>query len=157
MRWLRQWGPAVAWAAVIFVLSTQSFSANATSRFILPLLQWLFPHAPHETLAWLHFLSRKSAHFTEYFIFSLLVLRGIRGERKGWELRWALATIAVVACYAVLDEVHQAFVPQRGASPYDSMIDTAGAMVAQLAAWASHRWHTHRTAQAEPRPQPLGS
>jgi len=154
MRWLRQWGPAVAWAAVIFALSSQSFSASATSRFILPLLRWLFPHAPHETLAWMHFLIRKSAHFTEYFVFSLLVLRGIRGERKGWALRWALATVAVVACYAVLDEVHQAFVPQRTASPYDSMLDTSGAIVAQILAWMAHRWHSHRAAQPEPGPQP---
>ena len=32
----------------------------------------------------------------------------------------------VVACYAALDEVHQAFVPGRGASAWDSLLDTSG-------------------------------
>ncbi len=144
MRWLRQWGPSIVWAGVIFALSTQSFSAQATSRIIIPLLRWLLPQASPETLAWLHFALRKSAHFVEYFIFSFLVLRGIRGERKGWELRWALATVAIVACYAVLDEVHQAFVPQRTASPLDSLLDTSGAVAAQLFGWAYVRWRSRR-------------
>lgn len=145
MRWLRQWGPAMAWAVVIFALSTQTFSAQTTGRIIIPLLHWLFPQAPLKTLAGLHFAIRKSAHFVEYFILSLLVLHGIRGERKAWELRWALATVAIVACYAVLDEVHQAFVPQRTASPLDSLLDTSGAVAAQLFGWAYMQWRARRS------------
>src|SRR2546425_3087387 len=111
MRWLRQWGPAMAWAVVIFALSTQALSAQATGRIIIPLLHWLFPQASLETLAWLHFALRKSGHFVEYFIFSFLVLRGIRGERKAWELRWRseehtseLQSLAYLVCRLLLEK-----------------------------------------------------
>ncbi len=139
MRWVRQWGPAVAWAAVIAMLSTGHFSASATSRVIVPLLHWLFPQASAETLETLHFAIRKAAHFTEYFILSLLLLRGIRGERSGWIIAWGLATVAIAAGYAALDELHQAFVPGRTGSPWDVLLDSAGAVGAQLLAWLRAR------------------
>jgi len=137
--WLRPWLPAIVWAGVIWVLSTQEFSSAATSRFIRPLLEWFFPQASAETLETLHYAIRKAAHFAEYFVFSLLVLRGIRSERAGWKLTWALATVAIAASYAALDEVHQAFVPERTGSPWDSLLDSSGAVVAQLLAWRSAR------------------
>lgn len=134
MRWLRQWGPAVAWTAVIAMFSTEHFSAPATSRIIVPLLNWLFPQASPDTLEMLHFAIRKSAHFTEYFILSLLLLRGIRGERAGWIVAWGLAAVAIAAGCAALDEAHQAFVPGRTASVWDVLIDSSGAVGAQLLA-----------------------
>jgi VanZ family protein len=148
MRWLKRWFPAILWAAVISGFSTQLFSVPATSRFLLPLLERLFPGASPETLEMIHFLIRKFAHFAEYFIFSLLVLRGVRGEQIGWKFRWALAAIAIAACYAALDELHQAFVPERTASPYDSLLDSTGAVVAQLLAWL---WSRRRAQLAEKR------
>lgn len=147
MRALRPWVPAILWAAAIWLFSTASFSALGTSRFILPLLQWLQPRASQETLEFLHFLIRKSAHFVEFFIFSLLVLRGVRGERAGWRMAWGLAAVLIAACYAALDELHQAFVPERTASPMDSLLDTCGAVAAQLLAGL----HARR-ASRNPRP-----
>lgn len=145
MRWLRQWGPAILWAALIWSFSTHFFSSSATEAIFIPLLERLFPQASEETLELIHFFIRKSAHFTEYFIFSLLLLRGIRGERQGWKLRWALATVAMAACYAALDEVHQMFVPERTASPFDSLLDSSGAVAAQILAWLYARWHARRS------------
>ncbi len=147
MRALRPWIPAIVWAAVIWALSTGYFSAAGTSHIILPLLRWLFPHGSRETLNTLHFFIRKSAHFCEYFIFSLLLLRGIRGSRSGWTLSWALATVAIAACYAALDEVHQAFVPARSASPFDSLLDSSGAVAAQLMVWLLAQRPAHRAQQ----------
>lgn len=137
MRWLRLWAPAILWAVVISVFSTHWFSAEATGRYILPILKWLLPEVSRHTLELLHGLIRKAAHVVEYFIFSLLVLRGIRAERKGWQLRWGVATLAIAAGYASLDEFHQLFVPGRGASVLDVLRDTAGAALAQV--WASWR------------------
>jgi VanZ family protein len=94
------------------------------------------PHASLFALERAQVLVRKSAHFAEYFIFSVLLLRGVRGERGGWQLRWALAALALAAAYSVLDEYHQSFVPSRTASPWDSLLDTVGAATAQVAA----RW-----------------
>ena len=101
----------------------------------MPILHWLMPYASAATLEQAHELLRKCAHFAEYFIFSVLLLRGVRGERRGWQLRWALAALALAAVYSAVDEYHQSFVPSRTASPWDSLLDTAGAAVAQVAMW----------------------
>ena len=139
--WLRNWWPALLWAAAIFLFSTGIFSATNTAAIIFPILLWLFPRASEATLLAIHFYVRKSAHLGEYFLFSLLVLRGFRAGRPGWRWTWALATLAVVAAYASLDEFHQSFVPSRTASVYDVMIDVTGAALALLvaAAWAFRR------------------
>ena len=137
--WLRNWWPAMLWAASIFVFSTGLFSAANTASIIFPILSWLFPRASEAALDAAHFYIRKSAHLSEYFLLSLLVLRGFRAGRPGWCWSWALATLAVVAAYASLDEFHQSFVPSRTASIYDVMIDVAGATLALAAAalWAA--------------------
>src|SRR5271169_2820247 len=125
------WWPALAWAVVISAFSTGAFTSENTSRIIIPILHWLLPHAPARTLNYLHHLIRKSAHFTEYFILSLLILRAIRAGRPGSRFAWALAAIAIVACYASLDELHQHFVPGRTAAVGDVLIDTSGGIAAQ--------------------------
>jgi VanZ family protein len=132
---LKLWIPAIVWAACIFTASTADFSAEHTGRFILPILLWLLPHAAPATLDLVHFFVRKSAHFIEYFIFSLLLFRAVRKGERGWQLRWALLTVILVAAYSVTDELHQLFVPGRVASPWDSLLDTAGAIAAQLVLW----------------------
>ncbi len=148
MHWLRRWAPAAVWAAAISVFSTGGFSAASTTRFILPILRSLFPEASYATLQLWHHYIRKSAHFTEYFVLGLLVFRGIRGERRGWRSSWALATVLVAACYAALDEIHQAFVPGRTASAWDSMLDTTGAIGAQIVVWVVARWYDRRARRA---------
>jgi VanZ family protein len=134
MNWLGRWWPALVWAVVISGLSTGSFSSEQTSRFIVPFLHWLLPSASHHTLEILHHIIRKCAHFTEYFILSLLIFRSIRGGDKGWHLRWALTTVLIVAGYAALDEFHQSFVPGRQAAVTDVLIDASGGIAAQLVA-----------------------
>ena len=131
MNWLRWWWPAVVWAALIFSASTDQFSGEHTSRFFTPFLHWLFPSAASETLEAVHLFFRKCAHIGEYFLFSLLLVRGIRGARRGWRREWAVAAIAAAAGWAALDELHQAFVPSRGPSLLDVLIDTCGAIAAQ--------------------------
>ena len=103
-RWsqLRPWLPAIVWALLISLASTDSFSENHTSAFFIPVLHSLFPHASFETLEHLHFLIRKSAHFTEYFLFSLFLFHGLRGKNRGWQLRWAIWALAIAAGYSAL-------------------------------------------------------
>ncbi len=91
------------------------------------------PHAATATLFEIHHVIRKCGHFVEYFILSLLVLRGIRAGRRDARILWALATIAIVACYASLDEFHQMFVPGRTPAVTDVLLDTIGAICAQIA------------------------
>lgn len=149
MNWLKKWWPALAWAAVISTFSTGAFTSSNTSRIIIPVLHWLFPHASRETLEAMHFAIRKCAHFTEYFILSLLVLRGIRAGRKENHLAWALLAIVLVAGYASLDEFHQSFVPGRTAAVGDVLIDTSGGVAAQLLAALFVLWGHVREHQRE--------
>jgi VanZ family protein len=144
MRRLKPWLPAIVWAGLIFWASTDVFSASRTASFILPILHWLFPHASPETLDRLHFFIRKTAHFTEYFVFSIFLLRALRTGHRGWQLRWAMAALAIAAAYSVLDEFHQSFVPRRTASPWDLLIDTSGATTAQLVLWLWFWFHARR-------------
>jgi VanZ family protein len=88
----------------------------------------------------IHHYIRKSAHFAEYFIFCLLLYRGVRGERKGWRWTWGIAALSCAAGYSLLDEIHQAFVASRTASPYDSLLDSIGAFAAYGALWMWFRF-----------------
>jgi VanZ family protein len=138
--WARAWWPALLWAGVIFVASTDSFSAEHTRWAFEPILRWLVPSLTLTQFEHIHHFIRKSAHFTEYFIFCLLLFRGVRGERKGWRWTWGVAALSCAAGYSVLDEIHQAFVASRTASAYDSLLDSAGAFAAFAVLWLWFRW-----------------
>ena len=129
----------VVWAAVIFSSSTDTFSAEHTQGVVVGFLRVLLPHAPEGTLFMLHDFFRKCAHVFEYFIFGLLLFRAIRAPEQGWQWHWAFLAILIAALYASSDEIHQIFVPSRGASFFDALLDSGGAILAQLAAWIVNR------------------
>jgi VanZ family protein len=137
--WLRAWWPALLWAGIIFSMSTDTFSAEHTGAVIEPILRWMVPSITEDQFYAVHYFIRKSAHFTEYFIFCLLIYRGVRGDRRGWRWTWGLAALACAAGYSALDEIHQAFVASRTASPYDSLLDSAGAFFAFAVLWVWFR------------------
>jgi VanZ family protein len=134
-RRLGPWIAAGLWAVWIFIASTGRFGSAHTSRFIVPFLRWLLPSASQSTLEALHHAIRKCAHVAEYFVFSVLLWLGIRSEAGQWEFRWALWAVVIAGAYAATDEFHQIFVPGRGASVHDVMIDICGATVAQIVIW----------------------
>ena len=83
------------------------------------------PLAP-ETIDLIHTFVRKAAHMSEYAVLALLYLYALCKNEAKRPMRTALLLCAL---YAATDEIHQAFVPDRGPSPIDVMIDTAGAAV----------------------------
>ena len=126
-RLLKQYLPLAAWLAFISFASSDSFNAANTSRIIGPLVLWLFPNTSPETLATIHFIIRKLAHFTEYAILGVLAARAFRTSP-----RWFLISAVLIIVYALLDEYHQSFVPSRTASVFDSFIDMAGGISALI-------------------------
>ncbi|MGB6432078.1 MAG: VanZ family protein [Candidatus Acidiferrales bacterium] len=129
------WIAAALWAGWIFFASTERFGGAHTSRIVIPILRWLFPHAAMATLLAVHLAIRKSAHVFEYFVFSVLLWLGIRTAPGRWQFRWALLAVAIAGVYGASDEFHQIFVPGRGASVHDVMIDVCGAILAQVVIW----------------------
>lgn len=134
--------PLLAWVGFIFFASTGSLSAPNTSRILRPLLLWLVPGITEATLASAHFFVRKGAHFAEYFVLALLAARAFTtSSGAGLRRRWWLASFALVAACALLDEYHQSFVASRTGTIYDSLIDMAGGATALVlyALWRSVR------------------
>ncbi|HEU4942318.1 MAG TPA: VanZ family protein [Gaiellaceae bacterium] len=102
---VRRWGPVVAWAALIFALSSVPGLGTGLGVWDLVL--------------------RKLAHATEFAILAALLVRAVRDPR------WA---IAIGVLYAVSDEIHQSFVAGRHGAPLDVLIDSAGVVVGALLA-----------------------
>jgi VanZ family protein len=83
---------------------------------------------------------RKFAHWFEYFVLAILVLRALRRDDEA-ELaaRTLIWTIGGVTAYAVSDEFHQMWVPERTASAIDVMIDALGGVCGVFWFYFRHR------------------
>ncbi len=138
-RRLSAWAPAVAWAAVIFWMSTDSMSAAHTSAILLPIVRLVFPSITDQEFEVVHFAVRKLAHLTEYMVFALLLDRGFREGSSIRPSRAPLAALVVAALYSLTDEAHQVVVASRGPSLRDCGIDVAGAL---LMAFGLDRWRS---------------
>jgi VanZ family protein len=97
-----------------------------------------------ETLEEIHHFIRKGGHVFEYFIFTMLLFYAIRAGRAGWRASWVWITLICVASYAGLDEFHQSFVPGRGASVWDALLDTSAGALAMLIVWLWWRGRKRR-------------
>jgi VanZ family protein len=147
----RMWryAPLIIWMAFIALASSGEFSAENTSKIIRPLLLWFFPNISEESIASVHFLTRKAAHFTEFAVLGLLSARAFAvSTRQVLRRSWFFAGVLVVVLWALLDEFHQSFVPSRTASLGDSLIDIAGGLAA-LIGYAYALRHSERGGKAE--------
>ena len=128
---LKYWLPVFIWLGVIFAGSTDIFSTEQTSRYLLPFLRWLDPQISISTIATIHFALRKLGHLTEYAVLAALLWRALRSARN---LRAKMSTLFVgvwVACaiIAASDEFHQSFLASRTASLHDVLTDSLGAAI----------------------------
>jgi VanZ family protein len=119
------WFPVLLWCAVIFTFSTSAFSAANTDRLLIPIIKFFLPGASAATVAVVHVLVRKSAHFTEYGVLFWLLVRGpMRGR--------PYVALGICVLYAMFDEGHQMFVPGRTPSLYDVALDSTGALFSRF-------------------------
>jgi len=103
---LLAWGPAVTWAAVLFLLSEAQGASSPT---------WI-PAGD------------KVAHFGLYAVLGgTLAWAGFRGR-----LQAAGPLLGLGMLYGALDEMHQGFVPGRDPSLGDWIADAVGVMVGFL-------------------------
>jgi len=113
-----------------------------TSRFIGPLLHFLFPDTPEQTIQIYHGYIRKCAHFTEYAVLAFFALRAFSRSfvQRVLKLRYILPVL-LVAAIAMLDEFHQSFEASRTSSIWDVSLDIAGGVVMILAMLILKRPH----------------
>ena len=125
-----RYAPFLVWTAIIFLASSSTGSATNTSRFIRPLLEFVFFSASVEFIDTIHFLIRKSAHFVFYGILAVLAMRAFVGSRKALlASRPAVAALVTTVLIASLDELNQSMNPDRTGSPTDVLLDLSGGAV----------------------------
>jgi VanZ family protein len=141
---LLYWVPVFLWMYVIFSASGDASSAHHSSRIIGPIVHWLFPDFPENQVETIVFYVRKIAHLVEYFLLALLLWRAMRkpihGDKRPWSWSLAAIVVAIAAAYAITDEIHQIFVPNRQGKFLDVFIDTCGAAFAMITLCLIGRW-----------------
>lgn len=131
-RRLAAWWPAIAWAALIFVLSSFSSVPKPPGPF-----------------------TDKHEHAAAYAVLSAFALRGLSGATwSGVTGRAAAGATLLAAAYGATDELHQRFVPGRDASWLDLAADAVGAAAAAAALWAWAIIRRHREAMTASRRSP---
>jgi len=104
---------AIAWAGVIFYLSSQP-SIDPPS---------LFPGQD------------KLFHMIAFGLLGFFLMGGMKATSSGYRTRQVWLVVVLVVLYGVLDEFHQYFVPGRTVDSYDALADAAGAL---LGAWSMY-------------------
>jgi VanZ family protein len=133
---LKAWIALILWLIVISIESTAYLSSQNTSRFLFPLLHFLFGIDYARFAPW-HFLLRKTGHVFGYGLLSILFFRAFRetlpaagGAR--WSFRWAGIAVLGTILVASLDEWHQSYIPTRTGTLHDVILDSCAGMAAQL-------------------------
>ena len=147
---LKAWIAAILWLIVIAIESTSYLSSHNTSRFLYPLLHFLFG-MNHARFEHLHFYIRKGGHVFGYGMLSILLFRAWRETLPAvsgakWAFRWAALAVLGTALVASLDEWHQSYIPSRTGTPWDVLLDTCAGIAAQILVVAYYAWSRRRSA-----------
>jgi len=126
-----KWILVFIWAIVIFIFSSQNGEISSqNNRFIIELFKKIGIDINTLVSVNADFIVRKMAHFTEYFIFYLLLFNAFTDDFKF--NKSLLNSIIITFIYAVSDEFHQSFVPGRSPTYKDVLIDTGGGLVCMI-------------------------
>ncbi len=140
---LKAWIALILWLIVIAIESTTYLSSQQTSRFLYPLLHFLFG-IDYATFEPWHAVLRKCGHVFGYALLSILFFRAWREtlprmDAAKWAPNWALIALLGTAFVASLDEWHQSYIPTRTGTIRDVILDTCAGIAAQLAIFLYYR------------------
>jgi VanZ family protein len=128
--------PLILWICGIFYLSSNKGSVSNTSRFITPLLSFLFPTSDQEYLKTYHFIFRKLTHFLGYAVLALFATLAFYNSRVPFLAQfWYLFAFAVVLVISSSDEIKQSFYASRIGSVSDVILDCAGGITMIFLIW----------------------
>jgi VanZ family protein len=82
----------------------------------------------------------KLYHFIEYSIFSVFLFFALLNSSKDFlRKNVLLISLLIGASFAILDELHQKFIPGRQADVLDFTADFVGVALIQICFWVYHR------------------
>jgi VanZ family protein len=139
-----RYAPLFLWIGVVLFASTTEGAMQNTSRFIIPLLKFLFPNTPEEILTVYHGYIRKLAHLTEYGILAFWASRAFSNSTLNYLRRfWLVFAWILVFLVASIDEYNQSFNALRTSSIYDVLLDVCGGslMIIALKVYSVYRVH----------------
>jgi VanZ family protein len=144
IQFAKYWLPVLLWFALIFAASGDAKSAHHSSRIIGPIVHWLLPRLAAAQVDEVVFYVRKGAHVTEYAVLAWLFWRAFRHHaglgRGNWSAAVARRAWLAATAYAVTDELHQCFVPNRQGTVLDVLVDCFGAALGLAIIWSIGRW-----------------
>jgi VanZ family protein len=154
-KFLLYWLPVLIWMGMIFYASSQPYEKQdlrptISSHLDLKIVETLFSsiviqYAGDEIsineLGAAHFIEffiRKAAHFFVYFGLGFLIYRALSiyflNNRLTFVTSWVLTIL-----YAISDEIHQGYTPNRSPHWEDVMIDTVGGLFGIVLAWIIYK------------------
>lgn len=121
----------IAWMIIIFWFSSMpAVLSDEKSHFVIYVFNLLGLNLNSIFGDLANFIVRKCAHFSEYFIFFLLLYNFYKEYfPKKKALIFSLTSVFLYAC---TDEFHQLFVPGREGRVRDVLIDTSGGVLAMI-------------------------
>jgi VanZ family protein len=128
----RYWLPPLAWMALIWSVSSDVGSTDHSAGFVTWIASVLLPWATADQVRLVHLVIRKVGHLIEYAILAALWFQTLYSGRRLPSMSSALAALAISVAWAIVDEVHQSFVPSRTGSSLDVILDSTGATLALL-------------------------
>lgn len=153
---MRYWLWPLIWMGVIFYSSSTPYEEQDIKpfmsdvmdlSFLAPVLDWIQFTYHHSEVSvdalgvngLVEFFIRKGAHVS---VFLLLCVFFYIALRKSTNLTWgrsALLSLLFTFLYAVFDEIHQGFTPNRTPYAGDVLLDTVGALLACGLFWLRNR------------------
>lgn len=128
------WLLVIAWAAVIFYMSSNSGSDLNEELGLLSSIFQALKDLQTQLLGEGVEVITSIAHFCEYAVLGVLLINALHCHMS--LSRALLIAVACASLYGVSDEFHQLFVPGRMCDPVDWVVDTAGAL---LGAWVGKK------------------
>ena len=123
----RAWVLAIVWAALVWTLGSDAFSASNTSRVLRPMIEWFVSDFSRADMYDLLVGIRNAAHVVAYALLSLLIVRALWiGSVRSLVTSLGL-TLVMVAAMAFADETRQGDSPVRTGSGWDVALDLGGA------------------------------
>ena len=145
----------VGWMILIFLFSNQtgSKSSNLSNSIIIKTMRLvtgdnISPEKQEKALKKYVFVVRKFGHIFLYFVLAIFVFLLLK-EYFPVNKKLIIYTIIFCFCYAISDEFHQLFIPDRSGEFKDVLIDTTSSTVSTILIYSIANSHNKKGKEKE--------